>query len=424
MTNLRWLVATSLLLFVADAALADNFRWRPGLNKQARQELEAAGLTKYVDAFDPVASVPIEDDWVAHLFDPDNAQKPAGPACIVGSQYSVFTKAKDPDKVLIFLQGGGACWNDFYNCNPLAEAQAPPPPPVGIWGDTFDPGTGAIENPLKDFSIVYLPYCDGSVFTGDNDVFDPKYPAAVAEQTKLPVELFPPFRFHRGLQNLTAGIDIAKDEFPHARKIVVAGSSAGGVGAASFAPFLARFAYGNFQDVAVFNDAGPNAINLLDIAGLLARQADWRFDQFYPASCDECDPLGQGTGIVKWRLENDRTIRESFYSTDGDTTNRFFVRVPTQELYRQLIVTEHGEINAQYPRRYKRFIQSGSTSHTALQTPLYYIGTANGVPLYRWTEDFVFPLRPFFRAIARGDRRWWKARSEWVDIVEPFTPAP
>ncbi len=424
MTNLRWLIATSLFLFITDAALADNFRWRPGLNEQARHELEASGVTEYVGDFDPVASIPIEDDWVQHIFDQDNAQKPAGPACIVGSPYSVFTKAKDPRKVLIFLQGGGACWEGFYRCNPVAESQFPPPPPVGIWGDSFDPGDGAIENPLADFSIVYLPYCDGSVFTGDNDVFDPNFPAAAAQLTGLPASLFPPVRFHRGLQNLTAGVDIAKDEFPHARKIVVAGSSAGGVGAASFAPFLARFAYGNIRDLAVFNDAGPNAINPLDITAIMARAADWRFGERFPESCDECDELGQSTAIVKWRLENDSTIRESFYSTDGDATNRGFLSVFTQEQYRELIVTEHGEINAQYPRRYKRFIQSGSTSHTALQTPLFYIGTANGVPLYRWTEDFVFPLRPFFRAIARGDRRWWRARSEWVDIVEPFTPAP
>ncbi len=425
MTNLRWLIATFLLLFIADAAVADRYGWRPGLNKKARQELVATGLTKYVDAFDPIASVPVEDDWVQHIFDPDNAAKPAGPACIVGTPYSVFTKVRNPRKVLIFLQGGGACWDDFYNCNPVVESQVPPPPPVGIWGDSFDAGAGAIENPLSDFSIVYLPYCDGSVFTGDNDVFDPDYPAAVAPSLGVPPELVPPVRFHRGLQNLTAGIDIARDMFPRARKIVVAGSSAGGVGAASFAPFLTRLAYGNWRDLVVFNDAGPNAINLLDIPALLARQNDWRFDQYYPASCDACDPLGQGTAIVDWRLKNDRTIRESFYSTDGDGTNRFFVKVPTQQQYRELIVTEHGKLNERYPRRYKRFIQSGSTSHTALQTPLYYVGTANEVPLYRWVEDFVFPLRPFFRNRGKDENgRWRKPRSAWVDLVEPFTPAP
>jgi len=38
----------------------------------------------------------------------------------------VYTKEEDPKKVLIFLQGGGACWQGFYNCNILADDQAPP----------------------------------------------------------------------------------------------------------------------------------------------------------------------------------------------------------------------------------------------------------------------------------------------------------
>jgi hypothetical protein len=105
---------------------------------------------------------------------------------------------------------------------------------------------------------VYLPYCDGSVFSGDNDVVDANFP-------------FGPVRFHRGLRNLTAGMDLAKDTFPHAHRILVAGSSAGGVGAAGFAPFLARFLYGNFVKLFVFNDAGPVAVNLNEAAAIQTR---------------------------------------------------------------------------------------------------------------------------------------------------------
>ena len=84
-------------------------------------------------------------------------------------------------------------------------------------------------------------------------------------------------------------------------------------------------AFGNGPDLAVFNDAGPIAINLLDVDAMLARASDWQFGQFFPASCTDCDAsAGQGTAIIKWRLDNDSTIRESFYSTDGDGTNRFF----------------------------------------------------------------------------------------------------
>ena len=103
-------------------------------------------------------------------------------------------------------------------------------------------------------------------------------------------------------------------------------------------------------------------------------------------------------------MENDSTIREAFYETDGDATNRFFLKVPTQELYRGLVVDEHGIINMLFPDRYKRFIVSGDASHTALQSPLFKSQDANGVFLNEWTDDFLIP-RPF-----------------WVDVVEDYVP--
>jgi len=355
-----------------------------GLNRQAMQELREAGVDKYLGQYSPAVSVDVGDGWTKHTFDPAGG---SGPICIAGTPYSVFTRQGNPSRLLIFEKGGGACWQDFYFCNVLAEDQEPPAPRSGIWD--FD----SKDNPFADYSIVYMPYCDGSTFAGDNDVIDGSFP-------------FGQVRFHRGLRNQSAGMDVAKRMFPNASRITVAGSSAGGVGAAGFAPFLARFQFGNTVHLTVFNDAGPIAINLADTAGIAARAADWQFGQFYPASCTDCNVMGQGTEIVKWRLANDRTIREAFYETDADLTNRFFMQVPTQALYRGLVLGEHGLINMLYPDRYKRFIVSGDTSHTALQTPLFYLQDANGVALNDWTDDFLVP-RPF-----------------WTDIVEDLVPLP
>ncbi len=352
-----------------------------GISLQALLELKAAGVDKYLGQFTPVSSTPVGDGWVKHTYDPDGGN---GPICIAGTPYSAFTRAGNSHELLILLQGGGACWQGFYFCNVFAEDQEPPPPPAGIW-DFNSP-----DNPFADYSVVYMPYCDGSVFGGDNDVVDADFPGGM--------------RRHRGLRNLSAGMDLAKDTFPHAFKITVAGSSAGGVGAAAFAPFLARFLYGNFNKLTVFNDAGPIAVNLFDAGAVLARANDWQFGQFYPASCTECDELGQQTEIIDWRLENDSGVREAFYETDADGTNRFFTSTPTQELYRALILAEHGALNAEHPLRYKRFIVTADDSHTALQSPLFYSQTANGVLLNEWTDDFV------------------NRRPGWVDIVEDFVP--
>ena len=386
------LIFVCLLIATGSALGEPGKQTARGLNPDAMAELADAGVDKYMGQFTPVVSEDIGDGWIKHTFDPDGGD---GPICIAGTPYTAFTKDRDSDNLLIMLQGGGACWQNFYFCNILADDNPPPlaGPHSGIWVDSFDTGSEVIPNPIADWSVVYLSYCDGSVFTGDNDVVDPNFP-------------FGPVRFHRGLRNMTAGIDLAKAMFPHMSRVMVAGSSAGGVGAASLTPFLARFAYGNTTKLMVFNDAGPVAINLNEVAAIAARAADWDFGQFYPASCTDCSDLGQGTAIIDWRLDNDTTIREAFYSTDGDATNRFFLNVPTQAQYRDLIVTEHGALNAAHPDRYKRFIRSGDDEHTALQRPTFYLGDADGVPLDVWTGDFLVP-RPF-----------------WIDIVEDFVPLP
>jgi hypothetical protein len=406
MKNLRQLLVTILCLSLAGTLQAGGENGSVGLSPDARDELTQSGATKYLGQFSPAASWDFGDGWTKHMFAPDHEGD--GPMCIAGTPYSVFTKAGDPDKLLIFMQGGGACWQNFYFCNILSEDQEPPAPPVGIWSETSDFNTGDLENPLADYSIVYMPYCDGSVFTGDKDVVDANFP-------------FGPVRFHRGLENASAGVDMAKATFPDAKRIVVAGSSAGGVGAASFTPLLVRMAYGDTQQLSVINDAGPVAVNLNDVGGIMARALDWEFGQYYPASCRDCNALGQQTALIKWRLDNDSTIREAFYSTDGDATDRFFLQVPTQELYRNLIISEHSPINAAHPQRYKVFIRSGDSSHTALQNPLFYVGTANGVPLYEWIADM---LRPGTRAYREKDNGKGPKKNSWSNIVEDFVAIP
>ena len=443
----------ALTALVAGPALADDDdrseheredgrrRGRQGLKRRAEWELRRAGVDKYLSAFKPASSTPFATDWTKHTFDRKNGD---GPICIAGSEYSVFTKAGDPEKVIIFLQGGGACWEGFPRCNVFAEQQFPPPAAQlpGVFAENSPDGT--INNPLGDWSVVYLPYCDGSVFGGDNDVpNDPDFG----------------IRRHRGLRNLSAGIDVARDTFPQAKKILVTGSSAGGVGSTAFAPFLTRFVYGNYVDLYVLNDAGPIAVNATGTPDAAQSRADdWQFDQFFPASCVRqglCSATGQQTGIVKWRLRNDRTVREAFYETDGDLTNLGFITsnspgtpavVPlSQSQYRDILDVTHGAINSAFPRRYRRYIVSGANpvclgfvvySHTALQggnlgafgcpgIDLFYELESQGVPFYEWTNDFVRSIdddrcRPKRSRKCRRQRR----ANDWIDVVEPFSAGP
>jgi hypothetical protein len=411
-------------------ANADSAKTKRGLNAAAKSELSDAGVDKYLGT-----SKSIESDfgvWTQHSFSQESGD---GPKCIAGTDYSVFTKAGDPKKLLIFLQGGGACWQNFYQCNLFAAGpagQAPPeqPPFPGVF-DTSSP-----DNPFADHSVVYMPYCDGSAFGGDKDVVDPLWQAYIENRLGLDPGTGPSTRYHRGVRNQSAGMDVAGELFPRAKQITVMGHSAGGVGVAAFAPFLARFVFGNNAKLTVFNDAGPIVVNLgnppaphcADIAcfSVLARASDWDFAKFYPQSCiadGRCNAFGQQTGIIDWRLDNDGTIREAFYETDSDATNRFFAQgdgtLMPPDVYRELIVTEHGALQNAHPKRYKRFIVSGDDTHGAVQgaarspcSPnpqpfLFYTQDANGTLLSKWTTEFV----------RIGNRQ---SKFGWKDIVEDY----
>jgi hypothetical protein len=161
-------------------ASADSAKTQRGLNAAAKSELSDAGVDKYLGT-----SKSVESDfgvWTQHTFSQDSGD---GPKCIAGTDYAVFTKTGDPKKLLIFLQGGGACWQNFYRCNLFATGpggQAPPeqPPFPGVF-DTSSP-----DNPFADHSVVYMPYCDGSVFGGDNNVVDPAWQAYIESTLRLP----------------------------------------------------------------------------------------------------------------------------------------------------------------------------------------------------------------------------------------------
>jgi len=80
----------------------------------------------------------------------------------------------------------------------------------------------------------------------------------------------------------------------------------------------------------------------------MARAEEWQVAQFYPESCTECGDMGHPTAVIRWRLANDRTIREAFYSTDHDATALLFFDPPLgfpAEEYHDLLVAEHGALN-------------------------------------------------------------------------------
>ena len=106
----------------------------------------------------------------------------SGAVCSDGSPTGIAIEASPtPDAdVVVFLMGGGACW-DAFTCFPQTFVPSLPnrfatPGPFGeaemtalraqlLPGSILD--RTVASNPYKDFTFVFVPYCTGDVHSGD-----------------------------------------------------------------------------------------------------------------------------------------------------------------------------------------------------------------------------------------------------------------
>ena len=93
--------------------------------------------------------------------------------CSDGSDYHFFVRPGDPAKLMVYLQGGGACWFR-ENCDPHMN----PTYTIRI-NDDFKPldfgafNTNHPDNPIADYTVVYAPYCTADVHLGQQDTSYP-----------------------------------------------------------------------------------------------------------------------------------------------------------------------------------------------------------------------------------------------------------
>lgn len=140
------------------------------------------------------------------------------------------------DKVMIYLEGGGACFNSL-TCfaNPANAATQKGAKTAGI----FDRSN--VKNPVKDWNFVYVPYCTGDIHAGTND--NGSIAGVLGQQHFV------------GRLNMEAYLNRVVPTFPNATKVLLTGISAGGFGAASSAD-LVQWAFGSIP-VTLIDDSGP-----------------------------------------------------------------------------------------------------------------------------------------------------------------------
>ncbi|TFH23246.1 MAG: hypothetical protein E4H03_06625 [Myxococcales bacterium] len=132
--------------------------------------------------------------------------------------YHFFVKRGSENKVVMYYQGGGACWENLTCGIPVCKNGADPisdDPDLASTGfaDLSNP-----DNPFRNWNIVFVTYCTCDIHYGDADQ---TYSGALPDVNVA----------HRGFSNAKVAEKFARENFLNPDVVMVTGSSAGGYGA-------------------------------------------------------------------------------------------------------------------------------------------------------------------------------------------------
>ncbi len=140
-----------------------------------------------------------------------------GTGCAHDSAFSFKVLPGLPDKVLIFLNGGGACWR-AADCDPHGHPTytmtVDSANDVSVRAGVFDVGNE--KNPLRDFTMVFVPSCTGDAHLGTRET---EYEHAKGTFSVR----------HGGGANIEAMLDWVYTNLRRPAIVVVAGVNTGGI---------------------------------------------------------------------------------------------------------------------------------------------------------------------------------------------------
>jgi len=194
------------------------------------------------------------------------ADRTLEPTCADGAEWSFWVKRGSVNKVVMYYQGGGACWN-YGTCNAPTYKTGTG---LGDNPDNFSSGFADLnnpENPFSDWHFVFVPYCTGDIHWGDNEV------TYRFNDQNLRIR-------HRGSHNALVAEKWARDHFVDPEQVFMTGSSAGAYGAIASSAHMMEFAYQSSEFV-VLGDAGNGVVTEEFLAedlenwNLLSSVPDW-----------------------------------------------------------------------------------------------------------------------------------------------------
>lgn len=200
----------------------------------------------------------------------------AGSTCIDGSPTGIGVNLGTSGDLVIYLEGGGACFN-ASTCGHIAHPSGWGPSNyateialynVGLFDRIDD------HNPLRDATFVFIPYCTGDVHAGSK-------PDGMGGRKFV------------GYGNVGRALDLIVPKAAEVNRVVLAGSSAGGFGALMNYD-RTQAAFGD-TPVHLLDDSGPPLADMF-LSPCLQKlfRTTWNLDAALPAGCTTCSQADGG----------------------------------------------------------------------------------------------------------------------------------
>jgi hypothetical protein len=293
--------------------------------------------------------------------------------CALGGEFAYWVHRGDPTKVVLYFQGGGACFS-AETCRPGSDAYKT------STGNEDDPSlrqAGLLDlddprNPVAGWSVVFVPYCTGDVFLGAKTM-------QYAEDVTI---------HHVGAVNARAALAGLAATFPQTTQLLVTGESAGGVPV----PLMAGEAHdllpnaaiaaiadssGAYPDVPIVNATIGSNWGTLDAAPPWPEFAGMTPEQY------------SIPGLFVLAGHHAPAIRFARHDFAFDETQAFFGSLAGFDASNlvQLIDQNEQQIEAGGVE-IAGYVAPG-TDHTVIGRPGFYTETVNGVPFVQWVGDLV-----------------------------------
>ena len=309
---------------------------------------------------------------------------PTNGLCSSGTPYQFYVRdSAASDNLLVYFNGGGACW--FGQACDLSVEPNVHSPFAAMPGNNpanFD-GIFALdhpENPLADYDMVVLPYCIGDVHIGGGER---RYSYTDSDGQGRMVTTH-----HNGYENSMMVLDWVYDNYQAPEKVVVAGSSAGAIGASFYSGLVAE--HFEAAPVVLLADAAggynspqlPVTFTAWKTASILPDWPEYQgetdasltFEDFYIASSRHNDNMT----ISQYNAAED-SVQYDFNYLIGDAPGSFSLPVRVFNHYVEIesaVETFH-------------HYTAGGDVHTILGSPLFYQYEVEQVRFSEWVRQLV-----------------------------------